>query len=353
MKRLLVYGSSRAGCGSGGDTLCPYVFDAAYIARDGEVYSCPHQFPHARSYGNIRERSLDAILRDSSELAALREDSARGRLACFEPCNLLPYDLKHDAARRLQPAENASGLLVQKLKLTVGWYCNASCVMCPQDHRERTQLDIATLTANVPWPRIGEIIVEGGEPLAIKLCHQLWDHLVSIGRAMNLVTNGLLITPAIADRIAAHSRFVYVSINAVTRDTYARVMRVDGWERLLTSLGRLRDAKQRHGDRLKIIGHFTATAENLHELPAFIALADREGLDIVNWGYNRLETVGLDIERMLADDDRTRLHLRGRVLDALARKRASLYVDPSRLEYLGLLHRDDGFRRDVDAPSGN
>jgi len=325
-------------------TLCEYVMTSAFIDRDGEVYACCHKQPV--SYGNIRDAPLAELLA-GERARRQRDDSLSGALSCHAACNLLTYNSK-----RRPSAEPASFPLIRKLTLSLGWFCNINCVMCPQDHAERQFLSVDALLRHVDWPSVGEIICEGGEPLAAPTVPALWDHLIGIGKKLNFVTNGLVISQRTAERIAAHSDYVYISFNAASEQTYARVNRGGSWQKLLRNLHWIQQARQSAGSGLKIIGHFTIVEQNLAELPDFLDLAAELGLDIVNFGYNRIEQFGAPIDRLLAEDPALRAALTARLRDAARRTERKIRIDPSRLQYLGLLEAEDPLQAVHVWPSG-
>lgn len=314
-------------------TLCEYALHAAFIDRDGEVYACCHKQPV--SYGNIYRAPLADILR-GGPAAQAREQSRAGKLHCFDRCNLLNFNVKRETPE--WPANVAGLSAVRKLTLALGWFCNIACRMCPQNHAERNFLSVDVLKRHIDWSQVGEIICEGGEPLAAPTVRELWDFLIGIGKKVNFVTNGLIMTPEKAARVAAHSDYIYMSFNAAAADTYSRVTQGASWGKLLKNLATIQEARSAAHSPLRIIGHFTIIEDNIHELPDFLDLAASLGVDIVNFGYNRIEQMGACIERLLQQNEPLRESLSRRLHEAILRTRDSMVIDASRLEYLGLVN---------------
>lgn len=116
---------------------------------------------------------------------------------------------------------------------------------------------------------------------------------VPLLECIRLHTNGLLWTPAmwasIAEEIRALVKHADISINAATPGTYAVNRRGGNWEVLLRNLefiGRLRSEGP-----LEWLGiNMVVQDNNLEEMPAFIELGRRFGVDtvyfhqLVNWG---------------------------------------------------------------------
>jgi MoaA/NifB/PqqE/SkfB family radical SAM enzyme len=328
-------------------TLCEYVFHAVFIDRDGEVYACCHKQPVP--YGNIYRSPLTEILRGHVAERA-REQAINGRLECFSECNLLNFHVKREPPDQL--SSGASSQAIRKLTLALGWFCNINCRMCPQDHGERNFLDVGVLKRHIDWSQVGEIICEGGEPLAAPTARELWDYLISVGKKVNFVTNGLIMTPEKAARAASHSDYIYLSFNAATSATYSRVTQGASWAKLLSNLAMIQEARRAAGSPLRIIGHFTIIEENLDELPDFLDLAVALGLDIVNFGYNRIPHMGACIDRLLEQNGPLRDRLSRRLHEAVLRTRDSIVIDASRLEYLRLLNSAELQLTRVVRPSG-
>lgn len=328
-----------------GHTICDYVLSSIFIDRDGEVFSCCHKQPV--SYGNIYQSSLTDILA-GDEIRRQQDRSRAGTLDCFAACNLLTFNSKRESGISVPPTFPT----IRKLTLSLGWFCNIDCVMCPQDHTERDFLSVETLQRQIDWPLVDEIICEGGEPLAAPTARRLWDYLIGIGKKVNFVTNGLVISPRTAERVASHSDYIYISFNAACAETYARVSRGGSWSRLLRNVGMIQNARRAAGSDLKIIGHFTIVDENIRELPEFLDFAASLDLDIVNFGYNRIAQFGAPVDRLLDDDPDLRHDLRIRIRDSARRNEHRIQIDPSRLQYLWLIDPSDPLWHNVVHFSG-
>jgi pyrroloquinoline quinone biosynthesis protein E len=224
--------------------------------------------------------------------------------------------------------------------------------MCPQDHSERRFLSVEVVRDHIEWDGVGEIICEGGEPLAAPTAHALWDALIARGKKVNFITNGLILTTRTAEKVAHHSDYLYLSFNAATSDTYARVVRGGSWEKLLHGLQRVQQARARANSALRIIGHFTIVEQNLHEIPDFIELAASLQVDIVNFGYNRIPHMGMCIDEHLRNHAHSRRRLAERIRAAAARVDGQVVIDPSRLQYLQLVEPGDALWGRMVQPSG-
>jgi len=202
--------------------------------------------------------------------------------------------------------------------------------MCWQDHRKRLTLDHNVAISNVDLAPVRTVKLQGGEPLAIKSLRRYFDHVTSLGHRVSLITNGTLINDEWAEKIANHSDFIEISINAASKNVHERVNLGSNWERVLKGIARLKDARARHSSKLRIYGHMTLVADNLHEIAAFIKTGQSLGFDELRFGYDK------QVPTMLAKNEVLRDRLRQEVTQA-ARGFSKRYVDDSRLRQLGLL----------------
>lgn len=118
------------------------------------------------------------------------------------------------------------------------------------------------------------LILSGGEPLLRKNIFEIAERAKALGFYTGLSTNGTLIEPPLAERIAA-ARFDYVGISLDgLQATHDRFRRKQGaFEKALNGLRLCRDMGVKVGMR------FTLTQDNAAELPALLDLAEAERID--------------------------------------------------------------------------
>lgn len=122
--------------------------------------------------------------------------------------------------------------------------------------------------------RVPVLILSGGEPLLRPDLFEVAGRAKAMGFYTGLSTNGTLIDAALADRIAGIG-FDYVGISLDgLRATHDRFRRKQGaFEASLAALRLCRDRGIKVGMR------FTVTQDNAGDLPALLALAERERID--------------------------------------------------------------------------
>jgi MoaA/NifB/PqqE/SkfB family radical SAM enzyme len=305
-------------------TFCPRLWRDVYIDPQGDVYGCCHKKP--APLGNIHRQKLEDIY-NGPVIRELRQKSLDGQLECYEHCTLI--DKKREQAPKV-PSKAAFADL-KKLKIEFGELCNISCVMCPQDHKSKTVLDYDKLIENLDLGPFDTINIQGGEPMAIASAKRFYDYAASQNKQPLFMTNGLLITDEWAEKIAAASAFIYISLNAATAGTHEMVNRGSKWETVLRNIKRLRDARERQGTGLKILGHMTIIVENIHEIPLFIRDFEQFGVDQIDFGYDSKVPAYLNGNPFL------RIALKRDIYKALRAVKDISLVDLKRIRMLGLL----------------
>ncbi len=191
-------------------------------------------------------------------------------------------------------AENGGGRAdydsMTYLHLNFGEKCNISCIMCKQRARYLKNpwiLDPDILTKNIDVTPFKDIIIQGGEPLVIPECIRYLDYLGSVGKKYTLLTNGLLIDNATADRLSRDAKTVCISLNAASREVHEFVNRGSSWQKIMDNIQRLIEARRRNGTDMEVWGRMTITTYSLHEIPKFLQEWENLGFDHINFGYDR------------------------------------------------------------------
>ncbi|WP_419909555.1 radical SAM protein [Hoeflea sp.] len=309
-----------------GSTFCPRLWSSAFIVENGDVYGCCHYQPY--KLGNIHQKSLKDIWNDASVQRA-RAQSLNGKLACYAHCNLLD-----EAARKARPTAD-QGLAtpydnLRRLKILFGELCNIACIMCWQDHKARHQLSLDVIKQRVDFTNIDKIEFQGGEPLAIKECKNAYLWLTEeMGKKVNFLTNGTLVSEAWAERICKGSKWLHISFNGARQKTVERVNSGVKYQKVLQSVERLLEARQRLKSKVRLVGHFTIVPENVREIAHFPEFCAELGLDGVEYGYDR-DTVPKWIRENAREVD----DIRRAVKDIVSRP--PLDINTNRLIHLGI-----------------
>jgi MoaA/NifB/PqqE/SkfB family radical SAM enzyme len=167
--------------------------------------------------------------------------------------------------------------------------CNVKppCVYCEWDHSKELE------GANVDRPfnldtlaEYGEFFENAamlqncsvGEPFMMRNLDELLDAFGSRGKFLEMSTNGQILTERNIQKLLGRKVHLYVSLDAATPSTYAR-LRNDTFPRILGNLRRLLEAKGGRGALPKVFLVFMPMRANVHELESFVKLSAELGVD--------------------------------------------------------------------------
>jgi len=176
-------------------------------------------------------------------------------------------------------------------------YCNLKCVMCEHsiegmvaDKRHFPEHLVPRLLPVLPTANRFQLH-SLGEPLMSPAFWMLLDEITAVHTGMPEITfnsNGLLLNEKnIARLLATKVREINISFDAATPETYAKIRGGD-FEKVLSNVAALVKARaaSRRSD-FKIMINMTMMRANIEELPEFIRLAKRLGVDEVGfWRLN-------------------------------------------------------------------
>lgn len=172
---------------------------------------------------------------------------------------------------------------IQRLHLIMGLQCNARCTFCYQkdwsqrynmaEHLYRDQLKSL-------YPHVVDVKLQGGEPTIMKNCREF----VSIAKdypqmKLGIVTNGVVMDDLWKEALIHQGRSVSVSINAASEEVYKKVVVGGKWKLVMRNLEWLVENRQEGTPQLSI--STVVVGNNFHELPEFIRMGGRLGIDQV------------------------------------------------------------------------
>jgi MoaA/NifB/PqqE/SkfB family radical SAM enzyme len=177
----------------------------------------------------------------------------------------------------------------QTLGIDLHGACNVKppCVYCEWDHSKELEGD------NVDRPftldtlsGYGEFFENAamlqncsvGEPFMMRNLDELLDAFGSRGKFLEMSTNGQILTERNIQKLLGRKVHLYVSLDAATPETYAR-LRNDSFVRILGNLRRLVEAKGGKGALPKVFLVFMPMRANVHELEDFVKLSAELGVD--------------------------------------------------------------------------
>ncbi len=280
---------------------CSLPWSYAEIHHDGKVFMCCPRYSGLRAIGNVFTSTPDAIW--NSRMA---QRIRRGILdATFSHCSHreCPELVGRLLERRAEAARNpemgpviaARATRLAKgpatVKLCHDDSCNLSCPSCRKellvaDRARQAKLDRMLERFILPFLADARLLILAGDgdPFAskhyrdiLKATHERLPQL-----KIGLHTNGVLFDArAWADcRLEGRLDQVEVSIDAADPLTYALVRRGGDFRRLLANLAFMAE-RRRAGQIRHLMLSFVVQGANFREMPAFVALGKRFGVDRV------------------------------------------------------------------------
>ena len=204
-----------------------------------------------------------------------------------------------------------------KLHLVLTERCNLRCLSCfmgqiPQSASEFEVADerLASIAREAIDLGVREFYLVGGEVFIRKnLTLELMELIKDAGLFGDLTTNGTLLSERTVERIVAMGwDRLQVSIDGPDAETNDELRPPAGtFDRIVTGLGRLRDAKARHGVEIPRVTITTVLSNrNALDLPRFVALAgELDAAEITFQSLKAMSDLVPDLE--LTDEDKQKL----------------------------------------------
>ncbi len=167
--------------------------------------------------------------------------------------------------------------------------CDSECQTCIRTFntleppKDLTLAEVCQIVE--PFPVLERVVLHGiGEPLLNKQLFEIVVYLKTRGATVLFNSDAISLTPKRASQLIDSGLDEYrVSMDAATRETYAKIRGVDQFARVIRNLGSLVTLQQQRGSNTPRVSlWFTTLKANLDELPAFIRLAVQLGIPEVN-----------------------------------------------------------------------
>ena len=228
-----------------------------------------------------------------------------------------PVRHAHICRQHVNAALNLSELLAGRVMLTstppslgIDLYavCNVKppCVYCEWDLNK----DLEGENVDTPFTRetleewgpffdnsVSLVNCSIGEPFMMKNFDELLDIFGDRGKVLEMTTNGQILTERNIQKLLGRNVDLYVSLDAATPSTYAR-LRNDTFDKILENLRRLIEAKGGPGKLPRIHLVFMPMRANVDELDDFVRLSADLRVDrMVLRPLNYSDSVDLDSTR--------------------------------------------------------
>ncbi len=184
--------------------------------------------------------------------------------------------------------------LPRELQLEVTAACNLACTMCLVSYRPKVGKRAGSMSYDMfrrlvdELPGLERLTLQGlGEPLLAPRIMDMIAYAAGRGIAVGFNTNGQLLTPARAERLAASGlSWLCISVDGAVAETYEAIRTGARFSLLERHVPALMDAIARHGSGPEVSLVFVAMRRNIAELPDLVRLAAR-------WGVARVRVQNL------------------------------------------------------------
>ena len=143
--------------------------------------------------------------------------------------------------------------------------CNERCPMCNIWKEKSVDMTLDEIRAKAKELHkfgVGYVFLQGGEPLIRKDIIDIVDIFLDNGIRPTIITNGILLTPELAEKIAARECNLAISIDSLIRERFALLRGKDSLERVAANVRAIAYLKGRHKGNWSI----TTTVTKMTEL---------------------------------------------------------------------------------------
>ncbi len=204
-----------------------------------------------------------------------------------------PYeDLKRKNMElsRLDVRERPAVCRALPVKVTVNntHKCNLACPLCFKQFEPGANMSYPDMPIEIfrdlaedLFPAADEVALSvSGEPLAAGPIEEELELGGRYGVRYRITTNGVFLgLEKIRRLVLENVAFLHVSMDAATKDTFERIRKGAGWERVLDGIRSLLAERARLGKGPEVWLNFVMMRENIEELPDWVSLAAELGVD--------------------------------------------------------------------------
>lgn len=174
------------------------------------------------------------------------------------------------------------------VELSPNGACNHRCIFCAKDYigYKPVSLDIGVMRERLPeMARLGvkSVMLAGeGEPLLYKHINEMVRIAKSGGLDVAFTTNASVLPDGFVEEALPQVSWLKASVNAGTRETYARVHRVKAsfFDRVVANLSAMARARRERGLGVTLGAQILLLPENANEIHRLAAICrDEIGLD--------------------------------------------------------------------------
>ena len=257
---------------------CSRPFDFCEFNTKGNIYPCcPDFVKYGTPAGNLANQSFDKIW-NGKIFKDLRERVLKGD---YSMCNRNLCSLYNPCSAGELPDKYEKG--PKEIKISYDYECNYKCITCRDYIKINTPEEIE-LYDEVYLPRVMEAaknakivnLLGVGDPLFSRHSRKLMQTLVGKYPKIKftLCTNGLLLDEKNLTELGIQNNLlgVSVSIDAVNRETYKKILRTDAFDIVMKNVELMSEWKKQ-GKFKWLLLNFVVHLLNYKEMPEFMKIA--------------------------------------------------------------------------------
>ena len=221
-----------------------------------------------------------------------------------------PFKVVHHLDR-LDKLKTGKQPVPSQVQLVISDVCNHDCSFCAYRMsgytssenfsivNESTQKINSNPNRKIPYKKCVEIIEDcknmgvnaiqftgGGEPTTHKDHQKIFQKVIDLEMDLALITNGAILKDEVINTLV-HAKWVRVSVDAGTPETYSKIRKVrrDKFSQTLLNIERLIEAKNRKKNSDLLVGAgFVVDKNNYKEVYEFAKIASEIGVDNIRIG---------------------------------------------------------------------
>ena len=270
--------------------ICKIPFECFEIQKDGVVNSCCIDYLKNKTpVGNFEKQDFNELWH-GEVLTELRKRVLKGD---YSLCN-------RDICCIYEPYKEGEMVFdyqngPHEVKISYDFECNYNCVICRDvikinTPKEMELYDKVYLPKVIEASRNAEIVnlLGSGDPLFSRHSRLLMKELIKTYPKIkfNLFTNGLLLDEKNLTELGIQDSIhgLSVSVDAVNRETYKKVMRTDAFDKVMENLKLMADWRKK-GKINWITINFVVHLMNYKEMPEFLKIAQKLDVNAFFSGY--------------------------------------------------------------------
>ena len=259
---------------------CKKPFTALEIYENGDCFTCCPDFLKKKvEIGNIEKQDIDEIW-NGERIKDLRKKVLKGN---FSACKRDICVLYEPCTKKQIPSDYKKG--PKEIKINYDYECNYNCIKCRDtviinsDKQNELYNDIY-LPKVVKIAKNAEIVslLGSGDPLFSRHSRLLMKELVKSypDIKFKILTNGFFMNEDSLKEIGIQNNIqgVSVSVDAVNRETYEKILRTDGFDRVMKNIELMAEWKKQ-GRIEWITMNFVVHLLNYKEMAEFVKIAQK------------------------------------------------------------------------------